>query len=101
MNNDIIKHYAKLARQHNDVHNEGGEGYNPYAAKIDAAVTQAVDARIADLASRFGEIRAAWNSAVAKYTVNGQLRAADISKIEREVGVTRNELLLAKSRAEG
>lgn len=101
MSNDSIKTFGKLARQHASTHNDGGYGFNPYQAKHDAAVAQAADARITDLASRFAQIRAAWNTAVAKYTVNGQMRAADLQKIEREVGVTRAELLLAKKRAEG
>lgn len=101
MSNDIIRHYGKLAGQYDAVHNEGGEGCNPYDAKHDAAVDHAVQARIAEIVSRFAEVRAAWNAAVAKYTVSGKLRATDITRIEAEVGVTYNELVLAKRQAEG
>jgi hypothetical protein len=95
--NDIIRKHAANARRHDATHNDGGEGFNPHLAKHDAAVDQAVKARIAEIAARFPEVRAAWNAAVAKYTINGKLRTQDIAKIEAEVGVTQNEIRLAKA----
>lgn len=82
-----------------NLHNEGGEGYNPEEAKDVIAARAAADARIESLLPRFAELRAAWNAAVAKYAANGQISATVLAKIETEVGVTRLEMLALKARA--
>lgn len=78
--------------------NEGAYGFNPHEAAMQAAARSAADARLDSVVARFDAIRAAWNTAVAKYTVNGQLSMAALKRIESEVGVTRTELLSAKAR---
>lgn len=83
---------------HNATHNERGYGYNPHAAKAERAAINAAEARIVELMSRAAEVKAAWNAAVAAHTVNGQVRASDLPKIERMAGVTRLEVAELKSR---
>lgn len=100
MNNEIIRHAAN-ANRHNMAHNEGGEGYNPHTHKHDAAVETAVEAEIAALIPRYEELKAAWNAAVAKHTVNGKLDMRALPKIEAEAGVTLNMVRILKSRVEG
>ena len=100
-NKDTIKLYGQLAKGYDSLINEGGEGFNPYQAKHDATVKQAADARMADLVSRFAEVRAAWNAAVTKYTVNGKVSCRDLPKIEAEAGVSQIEMMSLKDRVKG
>ena len=93
-----IAHHAAAARSHNASHNEGGEGYNGNWAKHDAAVAAAGDAHIDALVARAPELRAAWNAAVAKFAVNGNVATKDLQKIEAAAGITLNELKLVQAR---
>lgn len=83
---------------HNAVHNEGGEGYNPEVAKDQANARAKAEARIADLMSRAAEVKAAWNSAVAAHTKNGNVDMRDMPAIEKMAGVTKIEVMTLKSR---
>lgn len=82
-------------------HNEGGAGFNPYEERVIEAVDALRAARLAEYASRWEELRAAWNAGVAKYSVNGQLAMRDLKKIEAEVGVSRADLVAVKKMVEG
>ena len=84
-------------KQYNDLQNEGGEGYNPFAARDEAAIIAARKARIAHVVANFPAYRDRWNEAVAKHTVNGQVPTGALQHIERDAGVTQIEMRLAKS----
>jgi hypothetical protein len=83
---------------HNNLHNEGGEGYNPEAVKDQANAHAKAEARIADLMSRAAEVKAAWNAAVAAHTKNGKVDMRDLPAIEKMAGVTKLEVMTLKSR---
>ena len=68
--------------------NEGGYGYNPYENEEMEAIRAVVAAELADRVARYPEIKAAWNAAIAKHTVNGQIDMRQLPQIEKEVGVT-------------
>lgn len=85
-------------KTHTETHNEGGYGYNPHEAAMRAEAAAAANARIESLIPRFEELRSTWNAAVAKYTVAGKLPMSALAKIEAEVGVTRAEMIMLKSR---
>ena len=96
-----IANLNNLARAHNRSHNDGGDGYNPYAAKIDAALDDLRAATLADYVSRWVSIKAAWNSAVAKYTTGNKIDMRDLAKIEAAAGITLSDVTAVKSMVEG
>ena len=83
---------------HNNLQNEGGEGYNPEVSKDQAAASAKAEARMADLMSRAAEVKAAWNAAVSAHTKNGNVDMRDMSTIEKMAGVTKIEVMTLKSR---
>lgn len=83
---------------HTKTHNEGGYGFNPHEAAMLAAAHAAADARMSDLIGRAAEVRAAWNAAIAKHTVNGLVPTAALKLIEAEAGVTMLEMTSLKAR---
>ncbi len=76
------------ARAYDKRNNEGAYGYNPYDDKVIDAGRAVLAAELADRVARFPEIKAAWNAAIARYTVDGQIDMRQMPKIEKEVGVT-------------
>ena len=76
------------ARAYGKRNNEGAYGYNPYDDKIIEAGRAVLAAELADRVARYPEIKAAWNAAIAKHTVNGQIDMRKMPQIEKEVGVT-------------
>ena len=79
-------------------HNEGAEGFNPYAAQLEAEAQAKAAARIDHIVANADEYRAKWNAAVQKYSRNGRMDMTDLPKIEAEAGVSINEMKLAKAR---
>lgn len=92
----------KTTGQKYDAHknsiNEGGEGFNPYAEQIVSEAKDKAEARIQRIIENIESIRAAWNAAVAKYSKNGKVESNDIANIEKEAGVTMNEMKIVKAR---
>lgn len=76
------------SRAYNNRNNEGGYGYNPHDDAEMAAIRAVVAAELADRVARFAEIKAAWNAAIAKHTVNGQMDMRKMPLVEKEAGVT-------------
>lgn len=80
--------------------NEGGEGYNPHQAEVDAALNAVVavdnEAFAAEwTAEVFAARRAVWNAEVGKY--KGQaVDAALIAKIETATGIKIADMRRAK-----
>lgn len=83
---------------HKNAMNEGGEGFNPYAEQIVIEAKDKAEARIQSIIENIESIRAAWNAAVAKYSKNGKVDINAIAKIEKEAGVTMNEMKIVKAR---
>ncbi len=86
------------ATQHTAAHNEGGEGFNPHHVAHAAAVDAALEARMADILANMDAYRARWMAAVAKYSTAKGVACKDLPKIEREAGITQNEIACAKAR---
>lgn len=98
MSNAKIQELANQARAYDRINNEGGEGFNPFWRQHEEAVMQATREEIEAMIPRWQEIRAAWNAAVAKYTINGKVDVKNMPDIEREAGVTQNQISRLKSR---
>lgn len=88
------------AAAHRTRHNEGRDGYNPYTAKIEDACARLYEAEIADCMTRWDELRAAWNAALAKYSRGGRVDMRDLPKIEAEAGITNSMRMAVKARME-
>lgn len=83
---------------HTNTHNEGGEGFNPHIASMIATAEAKAEARIQHIIANVASYKAAWNAAVSKRAVGGNLTMAQMVEIEQEVGVTRLEMAEVKSR---
>lgn len=92
--------YAKRDA-HNVTHNEGGYGYNPYDAKIQAAHEELRAAKDADIIARYDELKAAWNAEIAKVTGPKGVAMADLKKVEEKVGITLIDIKRIRAIVEG
>lgn len=92
-----ITNLQAKAHAHRNSHNEGGYGYNPYDPKIEDACKRLRAAELADYASRWDDIRAAWNAAVAKVSGPRGVSMHDLAKVEASVGITLGDLKAVKA----
>lgn len=92
---------AQQATDHTAVQNEGGYGYNPHEAALAQEASDKTEARVQHIIANIATFKAAWGTAVAKYSKVGQIRALDLAKIEKEAGVTQNEIKMVMTRMAG